>query len=127
MKEDTLLHRFAEDDVSEDDIQLDVDHEELIREIANIEALAKHSISGDDYASNLVQVDISCDTKNAMEASAVGGGSSCLANHLDVAEGDGAFAACTAARMIRTVNENYFGSYGTFGIHREMLSDKVDL
>ncbi|KAF3781198.1 putative protein arginine N-methyltransferase 3 [Nymphaea thermarum] len=143
MKEDALLHSFAEDDVSEDDSQLDVDREEWIREIANIEALAKCSINGDDYISNLVQVDISCDTKDAMEDSAARDGSSCLANHLDVAVGDGAFSACTnvtekprsknlrvssanvAARKIRSVNENYFGSYGSFVIHREMLSDKV--
>lgn len=26
---------------------------------------------------------------------------------------------------IKNANENYFGSYGSFGIHREMLSDKV--
>lgn len=25
------------------------------------------------------------------------------------------------------VNKNYFGSYGSFGIHREMISDKVSL
>ncbi|KAK7322617.1 hypothetical protein VNO77_26006 [Canavalia gladiata] len=29
------------------------------------------------------------------------------------------------ARHIKKVNENYFGSYSSFGIHREMLSDKV--
>ena len=26
---------------------------------------------------------------------------------------------------IKNANENYFGSYGSFAIHREMLSDKV--
>lgn len=30
-----------------------------------------------------------------------------------------------AKREARNVNKDYFGSYSTFGIHREMLSDKV--
>lgn len=30
-----------------------------------------------------------------------------------------------SARNIKSVNEDYFGSYGSFGIHREMISDKV--
>ncbi|KAI3416631.1 Methyltransf_25 domain-containing protein, partial [Psidium guajava] len=29
------------------------------------------------------------------------------------------------ANIVRTVNENYFGAYSSFGIHREMISDKV--
>uniref|UniRef100_A0A7C8ZEK9 C2H2-type domain-containing protein n=1 Tax=Opuntia streptacantha TaxID=393608 RepID=A0A7C8ZEK9_OPUST len=33
--------------------------------------------------------------------------------------------ANVAASEIRKVNESYFGSYSSFGIHREMLSDKV--
>ena len=33
--------------------------------------------------------------------------------------------ASFAAREINNVNENYFGAYGSFGIHREMISDKV--
>lgn len=30
-----------------------------------------------------------------------------------------------ARRELRNMNEDYFGSYSAFGIHREMLSDKV--
>ncbi|KAI4382947.1 hypothetical protein MLD38_008838 [Melastoma candidum] len=30
-----------------------------------------------------------------------------------------------AANSVRSVNENYFGAYSSFGIHREMLSDKI--
>ncbi|KAK8942968.1 putative protein arginine N-methyltransferase 3 [Platanthera zijinensis] len=33
--------------------------------------------------------------------------------------------ANVVSREIKNVNENYFGSYGSFGIHREMISDKV--
>ncbi|KAJ6807831.1 putative protein arginine N-methyltransferase 3 [Iris pallida] len=33
--------------------------------------------------------------------------------------------ANVAAREVKNVNENYFGAYGSFGIHREMISDKV--
>ncbi|WVZ66451.1 hypothetical protein U9M48_015663 [Paspalum notatum var. saurae] len=29
------------------------------------------------------------------------------------------------AKAIKTVDDNYFGSYSSFGIHREMLSDKI--
>ena len=29
------------------------------------------------------------------------------------------------AKAIKTVDDNYFGSYSSFGIHREMLGDKV--
>ncbi|KAK1292576.1 putative protein arginine N-methyltransferase 3 [Acorus calamus] len=30
-----------------------------------------------------------------------------------------------AAREIKNVNDSYFGAYGSFGIHKEMISDKV--
>ncbi|KAL5197215.1 hypothetical protein ABZP36_000727 [Zizania latifolia] len=33
--------------------------------------------------------------------------------------------ASAAARGIKSVDDNYFGSYSSFGIHREMLGDKV--
>lgn len=33
--------------------------------------------------------------------------------------------ANVVAREIKNVNENYFSSYGSFGIHKEMISDKV--
>ncbi|TVU02120.1 hypothetical protein EJB05_52387, partial [Eragrostis curvula] len=40
-------------------------------------------------------------------------------SHLKVAR------ASVNAKAIKTVDDNYFGSYSSFGIHREMLSDKV--
>jgi protein arginine N-methyltransferase 3 len=33
--------------------------------------------------------------------------------------------ASVTAKEIKTVDDNYFGSYSSFGIHREMLGDKV--
>ncbi|KAF8693948.1 hypothetical protein HU200_038593 [Digitaria exilis] len=33
--------------------------------------------------------------------------------------------ASVNARAVKTVDDNYFGSYSSFGIHREMLGDKV--
>lgn len=33
--------------------------------------------------------------------------------------------ASVNAKAIKTVDDNYFGSYSSFGIHREMLGDKV--
>lgn len=33
--------------------------------------------------------------------------------------------ASVNAKAIRAVDDSYFGSYSSFGIHREMLSDKV--
>jgi protein arginine N-methyltransferase 3 len=35
--------------------------------------------------------------------------------------------ASVNAKAIKTVDDNYFGSYSSFGIHREMLGDKVTL
>ncbi|KAM0903188.1 hypothetical protein ACQ4PT_018815 [Festuca glaucescens] len=40
-------------------------------------------------------------------------------SHLKVAR------ASVNAKAIKTFDDNYFGSYSSFGIHREMLSDKV--
>ncbi|TVU02134.1 hypothetical protein EJB05_52401, partial [Eragrostis curvula] len=40
-------------------------------------------------------------------------------SHLKVAR------ASVNAKAIKTMDDNYFGSYSSFGIHREMLSDKV--
>lgn len=33
--------------------------------------------------------------------------------------------ASVTAKEIKSVDDNYFGSYSSFGIHREMLGDKV--
>ncbi|KAK6934007.1 ZN622/Rei1/Reh1, zinc finger C2H2-type [Dillenia turbinata] len=48
-----------------------------------------------------------------------------LVNGVDRKEGFGAMSIANDAKEIRVVNEGYFGSYSSFGIHREMLSDKV--
>ncbi|PKA58488.1 putative protein arginine N-methyltransferase 3 [Apostasia shenzhenica] len=131
MIDDALLHSFV-DDLDEDDCEPPVSKEEVFIELLNNEDM-------NEIYSNNPQAGVS----NSMIADTTSGKD--LTTHVgksisnDIFEGLGAGELCqrrkdrklkvsfanVAAREIKNVNEDYFGSYSSFGIHREMIGDKV--
>ncbi|XP_010271760.1 PREDICTED: probable protein arginine N-methyltransferase 3 [Nelumbo nucifera] len=145
MQEDSLLHSFAEDEDGEDDCTTSVDREELMKELGI--TLDFENICIDDGNT----FDLVCskpDTNDENVRKASSSASSSLFNvgdqlekaMVDLIETKDNIGfthkrqedkhkrlqfAETVAKKIKNANENYFGSYSSFGIHREMISDKV--
>lgn len=143
LQEDPLLHNFFEDDEYEEGYNVLADDDELRRiwsgtEKMNIDdqsdletmapacnspledgskqfdyALATHSISEVPLVKGTVS---SSDLSN--------GGTSFSYTHNKPLQN---FSAKISETEIMNVNRSYFGSYSSFGIHREMISDKVCL
>lgn len=129
MQDDSLLYNFGEFEEGEDEETSTMD-EDLVRDLKdaiygdNQDAVKKLVVNDDAYVSDdrsslpsssdkeLVngkdsRGSISSIDKNPEEGSLISNPQNHIATH------------------IRKVNESYFGSYSSFGIHREMLSDKA--
>jgi len=130
VNEDALLYSFDEDDEGEDDVDnMPIDKEELIKDLEQI------SIDEDDFTLETGE--------NKPTASSLSGGKSAsmtdttLSNGIVSAEAgvssyrnnndldSSLYIAKVAANKIKDVNKNYFGGYSSYGIHRDMISDKV--
>ena len=104
MQDDPLVYSFIEDEDG-GDFTAQVDKEELVSDLVNIE-------------------EIHLEDDNTGETSAT---------HSENFEGNGVKEVDSVSRGplnlvakdIKKVNEKYFGAYSSFGIHREMISDKV--
>lgn len=108
--DDALLHCFVDDAEDEEDDLEDVSRDVVMREL-------KTNIG----QSSSIVLDDSTIRKEENFADAASNGTAI--------ESDNKHARITfpnaIAREIKNVNEDYFGSYGSFSIHREMLSDKI--
>lgn len=138
MEEDALLYSFGEDEEGEEDYPTSTDKEEQIRMMGNFDAICI-----DDE--NVLASDVNTGTKNVSEVASASNDCVNLENPSDkvIVNGNDAREciglsdrrpknkqlrvsfANVAAKEIKNVNENYFGAYSSFGIHREMISDKV--
>lgn len=109
MQEDTLLYSFGDDDIGEDELSIN-----------DKDAIAQ--CTSDLRMSSLTEVAVAStpesdfDREIPFEEYTVNG-----LVHTD----EGISSARVVADKIQNVNKNYFGSYSSFGIHREMISDKV--
>ncbi|XP_072976570.1 probable protein arginine N-methyltransferase 3 [Typha angustifolia] len=124
MEDDSLLHSFACDE-DEDDCTTSMD-KEVMRELISSEDLAELCSNGELDAQTEIGQKGCCLEIERIVASGISLDKSSGSFHqknkneqLRVSRG------IVAAREIKSVNDNYFGAYGSFGIHREMLSDKV--
>ncbi|XP_058078832.1 probable protein arginine N-methyltransferase 3 [Magnolia sinica] len=145
MPEDALLHSFGDDEDGEDDYTTSVDREELLRELANSKDLGEICIDDEDILDTVPSELVAPNKNRSKEASCVMNGSLNLTHSLEkvamnrMASGEDLGSpsqkqkdknlrvsfANVAAKEIKNVNESYFGAYGSFGIHKEMISDKV--
>lgn len=135
MQDDSLLYSFGECDEEGEDEQITPIDEDLIKDLMNID----ERISYDHDSVEKVLVDdgkrdasFSIDHLNRDSSSKrelINGKDSvghALCSDKDPRKGPLiANSQNHIAKHIKKVNESYFGSYSSFGIHREMLSDKV--
>nr|GLL40988.1 probable protein arginine N-methyltransferase 3 [Ipomoea trifida] len=142
LQEDALLYSFVEDDDGEDDT-MSVDNNELARELSSFE-----HIKIDDYEPALEEDEsrlrACCENGGKKVVASTAGGSCSNGNSLGNSkvkavdandcnpalhrkaedEEQTSYFSDIAKQKIKNVNKNYFGSYSSFGIHREMISDK---
>ncbi|KAK9265808.1 hypothetical protein L1049_021420 [Liquidambar formosana] len=138
--EDSLLYSFGEDDEGEEDYS-SLDKEELMRDMKDLEGIC----IDDENAIETFALEASTSNENGMkEVAFASNGYLKMADPAEKAivgnDAKGHIGlsdrrpkdkhlrvsfAKVVAKEIKNVNENYFGAYSSFGIHREMLSDKV--
>ncbi|KAI4323573.1 hypothetical protein L6164_023168 [Bauhinia variegata] len=126
LQDDTLLYSFGEFEEGEDDQITPIDKHEIIRDLKNSEEIANGNQSILEKIA--IDDDVYDDSRRKDHASASD-------NHLNQASSSFDYdpeerhlmagSPSLVAKHIKKVNENYFGAYSSFGIHREMLSDKV--
>ncbi|KAL5732551.1 hypothetical protein ACOSP7_031908 [Xanthoceras sorbifolium] len=140
MQEDKLLYSFSDDDEGEDEYIASLDKEELMKDLRQFEDVC----IDDENTVKKFGSNTSTANENGKEVSSTSNGHLHIASSSGMAivkgldsRGVGASdkkpnnkdsrvsLVNLSAKDKKKVNENYFGSYSSFGIHREMLSDKV--
>ncbi|KAL8154401.1 hypothetical protein V2J09_012161 [Rumex salicifolius] len=130
LEDDSILYSFDDDEEEGDldDTIMSADKEELLENLRNIEFV---HFEGDivqdfplkEYASICNgSSDVAISSNKAL---ANGKNGNCFSNKGEAKSNLRTSLAKVAVSEIRKVNESYFGSYSSFGIHREMLSDKA--
>ncbi|KAI3715648.1 hypothetical protein L6452_22634 [Arctium lappa] len=129
MEDDHLLYSFGEDEEIDDDDGIRLADEDLIRNIDGLEKICiDDTTDSETYAVNEV---VSSSENNGASVS-----DGAKVNSKDAKNGGAHDRVSKDKKSNRSsvnpgdseiiiVNKNYFGSYGSFGIHREMISDKV--
>ncbi|KAL3613631.1 Protein arginine N-methyltransferase 3 [Castilleja foliolosa] len=131
LQDDSLLYSFGEDDEDEGDTMC-VDKEEMASYLSEIENIDIHD---EERAPELVSpcengenddVLLSFDGKDTSAATPLEGVTvdNTKRNRRNTIS-DAPPSLMIAANEIKKVNKNYFNSYSSFGIHRDMISDKV--
>ncbi|XP_078438497.1 protein arginine methyltransferase 3 [Wolffia australiana] len=136
MPDDALLESLFFDD-NEEEISNIVDKQDLMRELMCGESISR--IDNIDEAMGFLSFDddpVNVDEVKVDQATSGNGFTDSRVQETEIqGEGksqisfkekrSGVHFSNASARNIKTVNEDYFGSYSSFGIHREMISDKV--
>ncbi|XP_009607187.1 probable protein arginine N-methyltransferase 3 [Nicotiana tomentosiformis] len=130
LNEDALLYSF--DDADEgDDVEdvMSVDKKELIKDFEHI------SIDEDDFESETEENKPIASIQNGGKSASVTDAT--FSNGIVTAEAGASsyknlddqdsslYIAKVAANKVKDVNKSYFGGYSSYGIHRDMISDKV--
>ncbi|KAK3009509.1 hypothetical protein RJ639_014094 [Escallonia herrerae] len=141
MIEDPLLYGFDEDDECEDELTTSSDKEELLRNLSSFEQISMSVENENDtetctsslstsFENGLKKVastpDEYLDRENP-EKAVVDGFASNMGSSNGKPEGTQSriSSAKVAENRVINANKNYFSSYSSFGIHREMISDKA--
>lgn len=141
LQEDPLLHSFFDDDECEEDYNVIADDDELVRiwktekikidDESDLEKMAPACNSSLKDGSKQIVYDASA-THSSLEVPSdnvtvsscnLSNGGPSFGNPNNKPLRD--FPAKISDTEILNVNRSYFGSYSSFGIHREMISDKV--
>jgi type I protein arginine methyltransferase len=122
MEDDSLLHSLSIDDDDDDDFATTIERGHCS---AGNGGLAESCVNKQSTKTEENGSDINARLeKMCIVGSAEGDNSAALAQVQNDTQLKVAHASVNA-KAIKTVDDNYFGSYSSFGIHREMLGDKV--
>ncbi|KAF7824750.1 putative protein arginine N-methyltransferase 3 [Senna tora] len=138
IQDDSVLYNFADYEESEDEQTTPINKEQFVKDLKIFEEMfngyrsTMEKVVANDDKNNL------CGMKETTSVSDdyVNHDSSLYKDHSNDKGSRGyvknqeegcliANSSCRLARHVMKVNESYFGSYSSFGIHREMLSDKA--
>lgn len=141
LQDDPLLHNFAEDDEFEEDYNVLADDEELVRIWSSTEKIKIDDESDFETMASACNSSLEDGSKQIIYASATSSNSKVpvdkvLVSSCNLSNGGLSFSNPNKQHLrnfstkiseneIMNVNRSYFGSYSSFGIHREMISDKV--
>ncbi|KAG9454921.1 hypothetical protein H6P81_007825 [Aristolochia fimbriata] len=145
LPDDAFLHSFDVDEDDQDECVPSVDREELLEELDIAKEFAGICLEDENAFENVLSeldyVNGTCKKPHEDTHELPGTGNKVkdvVAENGTCADEFAGFAAQqrkgkslkvsfanVAAKEIKNVNENYFGAYSSFGIHREMISDKV--
>lgn len=131
LQDDSLLYSFGEDDVDEECDNMYTDINEMESYLSQFERIDIN----DESASELIvpcdnggkdnKSSSSEDTKSLMVDDANNAAGGILSNVNGKNKTDSYPSTKIGAKEMTNVNKSYFGSYSSFGIHKEMISDKV--
>ncbi|KAL5708436.1 type I protein arginine methyltransferase [Ranunculus cassubicifolius] len=145
LQDDSLLHSFGEDDDVQEDSMTSFDKEELMRELKISEHLESICLDDENMVNRVESVSGPISKNMSMDTFSPSSGSVNVSTAAESIRGNGTMAneeieltnpkqkdknlkisfANAIAREKKSVNDNYFGAYSSFGIHREMINDKV--
>lgn len=138
MQDDPLLYSFNEDEEGEDNHMTLDDQEELMRDLRNIDEMCIEDTDtleksahgyGENGAKEVASTSSSHENMgNSSKMEMVNGDSEERVGSSDGKPSDKHSKVSImnlVDKDIKKANANYFGAYSSFGIHREMISDKV--
>lgn len=138
MQDDPLLYSFNEDEEGEDNHMTLDDQEELMRDLRNIDEMCIEDTDtleksahgyGENGAKEVASTSSSHENVgNSSKMEMVNGDSEERVGSSDGKPSDKHSKVSLMNLVdndIKKANANYFGAYSSFGIHREMISDKV--
>lgn len=137
MPEDSLLYSFGDDEEGEDDYKTSYDKEEVLRDLKsfgyfnlNGENMEEETAISDEISGAIGKVSNGHSNQASSSGKEIANGTTCEESSRSSDRGLedkylGLNVTNLVGKEIKKVNESYFGSYSSFGIHREMISDKV--
>ncbi|KAK8579773.1 hypothetical protein V6N13_142946 [Hibiscus sabdariffa] len=140
MQEDSLLYSFGGDEEDEDDCNTSFEKEEIVKDFGNVcidddddGTVEDIELSAETYNEDRKTVmavsnghlSYACSSKGMTDNGSDNGPSvRSLESHPKDKQSRVHFAD-VVEKDIKRVNDSYFGSYSAFGIHRDMISDRI--
>lgn len=122
MEDDSLLHSLSIDDDDDDDNDVSMERGQCSAGnggLAELEVNRRSTVSEGNSSNISAQFEQGCTIGSTQGEGRKSVDYEVNDSQLKVARNS------VNAKAIKTVDDNYFGSYSSFGIHREMLGDKV--
>lgn len=130
LQDDSLLYSFGDDEEAQDDDDNTTEKEELMTSLKNFEDICI-DIEIPDTRDKYRKEDGASTPDGCLRIGSSSGKSATnglASREPEISTNDKSLRAYfpnRAAKDMKIVNEDYFGSYSSFSIHREMLSDKA--